>query len=81
MSTRHTLIALALLVACGSRHEPAAIEVGPEDCVPCHRGEYEDAEDPVHVGVLPVTCADCHGTESWRVDADAGVRRQPVSPE
>jgi hypothetical protein len=34
-------------------------------CVGCHFTAYEAVQTPLHVGVLPTTCGDCHGTSAW----------------
>jgi hypothetical protein len=36
-----------------------------EPCVNCHRAAYNDVHTPVHVGVYPDTCTDCHNTAGW----------------
>ncbi len=59
-----TLIAALALSAC-SQHAPGAVEIGPDDCVLCHRADYDSA-DPAHPGAFPETCADCHLTDAWR---------------
>jgi hypothetical protein len=40
-------------------------------CVNCHSAAYDQAQNPVHVGVYPNTCADCHNTSGW-LPATAG---------
>ena len=34
-------------------------------CVDCHFTAYEAVQTPLHAGVFPTTCADCHGTSAW----------------
>lgn len=34
-------------------------------CVQCHAAAYENVQTPVHKGVYPQTCGDCHGRASW----------------
>jgi hypothetical protein len=64
---KYLLIIILLLAGCPRTHAPAgAIEVSDEDCVTCHLGDYEAADDPVHVGMMPTTCDDCHSTHAWR---------------
>lgn len=36
-----------------------------EPCVHCHSAAYNQVQTPVHVGVYPDTCADCHNTSAW----------------
>lgn len=64
--TRWMLLGLALLAGCGKSHADALVEINDGVCVPCHRDEYEGAQNPLHVGVMPETCADCHNTRAWR---------------
>ncbi|HEY2517971.1 MAG TPA: hypothetical protein VGI39_44175 [Polyangiaceae bacterium] len=34
-------------------------------CYDCHSSAYQVVKTPVHVGVYPTTCADCHTTTAW----------------
>jgi hypothetical protein len=43
---------------------PARFHGTPNDCVDCHRAQYEAAPD--HVGHFATTCLDCHGFEGWK---------------
>jgi len=61
---------LCLLAACGKPHA-GRVEIDSDDCIPCHRDEYEAAQHPVHVGLVPETCGDCHDTRAW-IPASAG---------
>jgi hypothetical protein len=36
-----------------------------QPCASCHAEAYNDVQTPVHVGVYPDTCGDCHDTQSW----------------
>jgi len=45
-----------------SSHVP--VRMG-EDCASCHQADYQKASQPLHVGVLSESCADCHGNTSW----------------
>jgi hypothetical protein len=36
-----------------------------EDCASCHQSDFQKASQPLHVGVLSETCADCHSNTSW----------------
>lgn len=51
-------------VTCGPAGHP--VEVHSSDCASCHMKDYQAAENPVHVGELPTTCADCHVYTHWR---------------
>lgn len=39
---------------------------GGTACIDCHRPEYEGAVNPVHPGLMPTTCNDCHDSTAWR---------------
>lgn len=45
--------------------ESKHVAVNSDDCVSCHRPDYESARQPLHSGVLPETCEDCHSNTSW----------------
>lgn len=45
--------------------DPPRYAETPTDCAGCHSASYESATNPVHVGVLPQTCGDCHSREAW----------------
>lgn len=73
-----TRLLVLLLVGCTQTHAPAgAVEVSNDSCVTCHIGDYEAADDPVHVGNMPTTCDDCHSTEAWR---PAGMHPEAAFP-
>jgi predicted CXXCH cytochrome family protein len=58
------LAAGVLGVACNPLpHDGEAVTRG--ECVSCHRAEYEAAKQPLHVDVLPTTCAECHQETAW----------------
>lgn len=45
---------------------PSHTRVGAsEDCATCHLDDYQRASQPLHVGIIPMTCAECHGNASW----------------
>ncbi len=61
----------ALLAGCLESHGGAgADDTGPviddRNCVGCHQADYDGTAAPRHSGQFPTTCADCHGTTSWR---------------
>lgn len=70
LARRQLSIALAVgvaMLAVGCReHAPGAREVGQSECVVCHQADYYATESPVHEGLFPTTCADCHSTNAWR---------------
>jgi hypothetical protein len=73
------VVALAATSACFSQHDPGVVETRSDDCITCHRTEYEQAGVvplgsfgcttpviPVHSPTKPTTCAGCHpSTSSW----------------
>ncbi|HTM19382.1 MAG TPA: hypothetical protein VL172_02705 [Kofleriaceae bacterium] len=56
------LLPLALAAACTAHG--SAVEIRADDCVLCHRADYDGAAPP-HPGHFPTTCADCHLTDGW----------------
>ena len=74
--TRHLIVMLAMglavaVGACVRDHGGEAIEVQTDaDCVACHQADYDGATDPVHVGVKPTTCGNCHRTDAWQPALD-----------
>ncbi|MGH7298272.1 MAG: hypothetical protein ACRELB_25255, partial [Polyangiaceae bacterium] len=34
-------------------------------CFDCHATAYDEVQTPVHAGVYPTTCSDCHSTNGW----------------
>ncbi len=79
MSSCRALLVIGALAACGKPHDPRAVEIDSDDCIPCHRPDYEDARSPVHIGLMPDTCADCHRTTFWR-PATAGQHPEERFP-
>ncbi len=61
-----------MLAACLQNHQNGAREFRGDDCVACHLDDYNNAVNPVHVGVNPTTCGDCHSQFGWR-PAHAGA--------
>jgi len=61
------VITSALLGACSGLTESSQdhVEVANEQCVTCHRDEYQATTKPPHVGLFPDTCGDCHTEEAW----------------
>ncbi|HZU84230.1 MAG TPA: hypothetical protein VE987_14975 [Polyangiaceae bacterium] len=62
-----TLAALLALVGsgCTATNVHQTSQARDEPCVACHGAAYEQVRTPLHVGVYPDTCADCHGTSAW----------------
>ena len=45
---------------------PSHTQVGMgEDCATCHQSDFQRATRPLHVGIIPMDCAACHGNTSW----------------
>ncbi len=59
---RGWILGLSLLVGCW---DAPGQHVGNQDCVACHRSDYEATTDPPHVPAFPETCGDCHSTDAW----------------
>ena len=52
---------------CRSCHgEPPQYAGTPNQCVGCHRPDYNATENPPHPGNVPETCVDCHDVDGWR---------------
>jgi hypothetical protein len=69
---------LVLLCACFESHGRTQ-EVRSEDCVLCHRADFDATSMPVHAAAsvgFPTTCADCHRSLDWR-PALAGLHPRP----
>jgi hypothetical protein len=69
MSMTPTLLAAGFVVligACLQNHQNGAVEIRGGDCASCHIDEYNNATNPPHVGVNPITCGDCHSEVTWR---------------
>ncbi|MGE0784224.1 MAG: hypothetical protein AB7S26_00950 [Sandaracinaceae bacterium] len=64
---RQLVVALACAaLAAGCRsHSGDRAEVMGADCVTCHLDEYRATTSPVHEGLFPTTCADCHSVSAW----------------
>ena len=49
--------------------EVAHVQLTPQDCVSCHRPDYEIAKAPLHKqmqkNLYPLQCGSCHDTERW----------------
>jgi nitrate/TMAO reductase-like tetraheme cytochrome c subunit len=43
----------------------ATDEARGKACASCHAAAYKTAKNPVHVNLMPQTCADCHNTREW----------------
>lgn len=59
--------AMALGVASCSSNDDIHLtaEAKNKACYDCHSTAYELVQNPKHVGVFPVTCAECHSTRAW----------------
>jgi len=64
--TAYELTGAHIGTECAGCHvgDPAVYEGTPQECVDCHRGDYERSEFEGHDG-FPTTCADCHTTSTW----------------
>ncbi len=53
--------------SCASCHtgDPPVYDNAPEECVGCHRDDYDRSPYPGHSD-FPTTCADCHSTSGWK---------------
>lgn len=60
------LILALCLTGCVLERHANTDGVDDNDCYTCHRANYEQAQDPIHVGSKPTTCRDCHSTTAWR---------------
>jgi hypothetical protein len=81
---RDAKLVLALLtavaMACGRSSADGPSETGSRACVACHQSDYEGVTRPVHVGVKPTTCADCHDETAWH-PAHPGTDAGGAHPE
>lgn len=67
MRAAHLLTVIVLVAAAGCLERHANTDAfADNDCYACHRNNYEQARDPVHVGAMPTECRDCHSTIAWR---------------
>jgi len=52
---------------CTACHDSNSFTGLSTDCISCHLGDYQRADDPNHVaGAFPLDCTECHGTSIWR---------------
>lgn len=65
-------LALGVLVAmtafatgCFRDHPADAVQTIASSCASCHLHDFQLTTAPVHDGVFPRTCADCHRTTAW----------------
>jgi hypothetical protein len=58
---------LALGLGCQklNEHQKRGINTQGRQCVECHQTDYETTTNPVHTGLFPTTCADCHSENAW----------------
>ncbi len=61
------LVGAHAMTQCASCHvgNPPVYEGTPQDCVGCHRTEYDQSPHPGHA-TYPTTCQDCHSTTGWK---------------
>lgn len=53
-------------------------DVKGQACLSCHSAAYNAAANPVHIGVMPQTCQDCHTTQAWIPSAVKDHRWWPI---
>ncbi len=60
------------ILSCGGNDDIHLTEQAKSKaCYDCHATAYELTQAPVHSGVYPTTCVDCHSTVAW-IPASAG---------
>lgn len=70
------LAIVAVGVGCWDQPGP---HVANQDCVACHRPDYEATTMPPHVGVFPETCGECHTNDAW-IPATGGAHPEESFP-
>jgi hypothetical protein len=61
-----SLVCVATLGACAPEANIHDTKQGKaQGCVYCHSAAFVTVKTPVHLGVNPVTCQDCHSTNAW----------------
>lgn len=78
--TASAVVLTASFAACNPHDEGERVEVTQQECVACHRADYESADDPVHMGSFSTECADCHQTEAWRPAVEGGGHPEMAFP-
>jgi len=59
-------LGLAMGWALHCQTPPSHTRVGMgDDCATCHADDYQRASQPLHVGIIPMNCAECHGNATW----------------
>jgi hypothetical protein len=58
-------VALGGAACTGTQDIHQTSEAKSKACYDCHSTAYQIVQTPVHVGVMPTTCADCHSTNAW----------------
>jgi hypothetical protein len=58
-------VALGGVACTGTQDIHQTAEAKSQTCLDCHAMAYVVVKTPVHVGVYPTTCADCHSTTAW----------------
>lgn len=76
---------VAALLACTLACAPEANvhetkQAKSQGCIYCHSGAYIAVKTPVHVGVNPITCGDCHATNAWKPTIGGGGHPEELFP-
>jgi nitrate/TMAO reductase-like tetraheme cytochrome c subunit len=72
-------LAAGVGVACNGQVDIHDTAEGRGPCINCHASAYRTASNPVHVGVMPETCNDCHDTHAW-IPVDFGPEKHKWFP-
>ena len=62
--TSFPLTGAHISVNCQNCHESGYTGT-PTECYSCHQQDFENVQDPNHVGGYSTTCTDCHTTIGW----------------
>jgi hypothetical protein len=60
-----TVLGLATASCSGNDDIHLTEEAKGQPCYNCHSTAYKLVQNPKHIGVFPVTCAECHATRAW----------------
>jgi hypothetical protein len=62
-----TCLAWSLVISCEKPRdfETEHVRLTGDDCVSCHRPDYEIANKPLHKGLYPENCWACHDNQRW----------------
>ena len=67
--------------ACSSSNIHDQASTKAQLCYSCHAAAYNNVKSPVHPGVFPTTCQDCHSTTAWiPTTANAGGHPESLFP-